>query len=178
MRTNGLYALAAVLSVAMACSKAYDDSALQERLDKVEADVENVASMLDGYKSQLDKYQTFIFDVDCSRTNFLVWNDYRIFYLISKFAKTAAKHYTGKRFSSPQPSRNVFGRLHNLFYSRIHSSYMILLNMFRACESISSSPSTTRLRITKRPLQITDSTQSLCAEYTRLASNEPGERNS
>lgn len=60
MRTNGLYALAAVLSVAMACSKAYDDSALQERLDKVEADVENVASMLDGYKSQLDKYQTFI----------------------------------------------------------------------------------------------------------------------
>lgn len=48
------------LMMTAACSKGYDDSALHDRLDKVEADIEAVEAALDAYRTQVTAYQAFV----------------------------------------------------------------------------------------------------------------------
>lgn len=48
------------LMMTAACSKGYDDRALQDRLDKVEADIKAVEAALDAYRTQVAAYQAFV----------------------------------------------------------------------------------------------------------------------
>ena len=55
-----MFIVMAALTMAAACSKAYDDSDLQKRLDKVESEIGSVKAALEGYKAQVTAYQAFI----------------------------------------------------------------------------------------------------------------------
>ena len=55
-----MFIVMAALTMAVACSKAYDDSDLQKRLDKVESEIGSVKAALEGYKAQVTAYQAFI----------------------------------------------------------------------------------------------------------------------
>ena len=48
------------LMMTAACSKGYDDRALQDRLDKVESDIKAVEAALDAYRTQVAAYQAFV----------------------------------------------------------------------------------------------------------------------
>lgn len=59
MNKYAIIALSALMTIA-ACTKEYDDSDLQGRLDKVQADIEKMEAVLEGYRTQIEIYQTLM----------------------------------------------------------------------------------------------------------------------
>lgn len=59
MKKYAIIALSAVMTIA-ACTNDYDDSDLQGRLDKVQADIEKMEALLEGYRAQIETYQALM----------------------------------------------------------------------------------------------------------------------
>ena len=59
MKNIRIMALAALIFTA-ACTKEYNDSELQNRLDKIQAEIEQIENILNGYKSQIETYKALM----------------------------------------------------------------------------------------------------------------------
>lgn len=59
MKNFRIIALTALILTA-ACTKEYNDSQLQDRLDKIKAEIEQIEKTLNGYKSQIETYNALI----------------------------------------------------------------------------------------------------------------------